>query len=63
MICQYQIYLKRIINTFEALAVLMGGFELNNAQICFKYELKVSVFKSLRTVQLSYLEEQKSIPY
>ena len=41
----------------------MGVFELNNAQICFKYELKISVFKSLRTVQLSYLEEQKSIPY
>ena len=38
---------------------LMGPFKLYDAQNCSKKFIQKSVFKSPRTIKLSYLEEQK----
>ena len=37
-------------------------FKLHGTQNCSKNELEISVFKSPKTIKLSYFEEQKSLP-
>ena len=51
----------RLSTLLKHVGSIMRLFELHDAQNCSKNELKISVFKSPRTITLSYLEEQKSI--